>query len=327
VDVGRMVKVKGKITIYIITSLFMVLVINCSEDIAQYPDNSVEISLEGIAQDSISSGYSWSPDGERIALWATDLDMEVYGLWTVNGDGSSPQLIFNLSDYNDELRGGSLSWSPDGNYIAFVIYQSYPKEYHLMYVSISSGELTEIEVPESPRISSIDYSPDNQWIAYISQQDETPYESDIYRIRIDGTQHTQITSGKKLHCLRWAPDGDWFVSCDYSGDVERIVKISSDGGEQVYLTYNTVFHASYPCWSADGEWVAYSYRQNEPADVWITKSDGSYESYQITNSWPDGEPDVDIYGDVCLDWSSNAKIIFERGLLFKIDYLDGVDFQ
>lgn len=319
-----MSKIKGKITIYIIISLFVVLAINCSENIAQYPDNSVEINLEGIAQDSISSGYRWSPDGERIALWATDLDTDVYGLWTVNGDGSSPQLIFNMSDYNDELRSGSISWSPDGNYIAFVIYQSYPSEYHLMYVSVSSGELTEIEVPDSPSISYIDYSPDGQWIAYISHQDETPYESNIYRIRIDGTENTQITSGKQLSRLRWSPDGDWFVSCDYSGDVERIVKISYDGGEQVYLTDNTLFHATYPCWSTDGEWVAYSYRQNEPADVWITRSDGSYESYQITNSYPDGEPDIDSYGDVCLDWSSNGEIIFEWGALYKIDYLDGV---
>ena len=56
----------------------------------------------------------WSPDGTRIAFFGWD-NNDRYGIWIVNTDGDSPQMIGNGMG-----AGWSLAWSPDGTEIAAI---------------------------------------------------------------------------------------------------------------------------------------------------------------------------------------------------------------
>lgn len=125
------------------------------------PDGSAE---REVAYGAISGQLSWSPDSGRIAF----------------ARRSGVILLEAQTSQEEELAAGvDPAWSPDGMQIAL----SRAGRLYLVAVD-GSGEsfLTEGEAPA--------WSADGQWIVF---QRKTAGEYDLFKIRVDGTELTQLT--------------------------------------------------------------------------------------------------------------------------------------
>jgi len=101
--------------------------------------------------------------------------------------------------------------------------------------------------------SDVVFSPDHQWIAYVSYPSGT-----LWKSRIDGSDKMQLTF-PPMGVLgpRWSPDGKSIAFTDwYGSDHSVIYVVPADGGQPTQLVTG-LLEPSDPTWSPDGRSVAY----------------------------------------------------------------------
>jgi WD40 repeat protein len=159
-------------------------------------DNLTQLVLgQGMSQESV-----WSPDGGEIAYIddrETGLPREIF---TVRSDGSA-----KMQRSENGYQETSLSWSPDGEHIAFT-YKTVG-DLSLQGVAVldmTSGETRSLYEART-YISDAAWSPDGTRIAFSLGGDRVV---DIYTIQPDGANLTRLTGGGRQNIIpRWSPDG------------------------------------------------------------------------------------------------------------------------
>ena len=138
--------------------------------------------------------------------------------------------------------------SPDGKRIfangevlngELVRYDAKSRQFLSLVSGVSAGEA--------------DFSPDGQWIVYVSYPDLT-----LWRSRVDGSQRTQITFWPIFATLpRWSPDGTQIAFVGTNGKKSwKVYLVPSAGGTpQELITQNR--EESDPTWSPDGTKLAF----------------------------------------------------------------------
>ena len=109
----------------------------------------------------LADGWSpeWSPDGEKIAfvryeVMGEEVIPKQNGIAVINQDGSNMEWLYMSSDPPESVGGQiifeacasptgicHLTWSPDGQYLAFVAGTTTPWNYKLLRLEIESGEI------------------------------------------------------------------------------------------------------------------------------------------------------------------------------------------
>ena len=131
----------------------------------------------------------WSPLSNKIvycAPWGSCTNIKLYD---VNSNTSSHLLSGEF--------GGAMSWSPDGQYIAFSMKVNDTFE---IYIIKSDGSGLQRITTNSSNDLSPSWSPDGNWIVFTSDRDGN---SEIYRMKKDGTIQTRITNNTTTE---WWPD-------------------------------------------------------------------------------------------------------------------------
>ncbi len=144
-------------------------------------------------------------------------------------------------------------------------------------------------------------SPDGQWLLFVSNRGG---RGAIWKMRPDGRDLSQLTSGLQDDTPEWSPDGKWIAfQSKRSGGKTAIYIMNPDGSGQRRLTVEPSSRAS---WSPDGRSLAFQARRGAPhASIFTISLDGSNEQ-RISH------PDVD-----CLDpsWSPDGSEILHTRLI------------
>ena len=231
----------------------------------------------------------WSPDGTRVAFAMNDPGGDSTSLYVMNADGADLTRI----------GGGSvvsISWSPQGDRIAFVDRQSFSGSG--LYVVTPTGSDPQLISPG--QWESVSWSPDGQRFVLTGWPHNTehgcpPDCTDIYTMRSDGGGLTKLTDDNIYeHYATWSPDGTKIVytrtknfdDADYGSDV---FVMNADGTGQTRLTDWQGFD-SFPVWSPDGRSLAFASDRGATAkqqqdnrdngsfggiSLWVMAADGS----------------------------------------------------
>ncbi len=170
------------------------------------PD-SLGASLES-EEDQLSLAPSVSPDGHYVAFLSTK---DIFSIDLFLADANTGKVIDELlsadaDPHIDALRfiNSAGGWSPDGKYLAFVLYSEGNDELALINVADRSIE-RQIAVPGVGAITSPSYSPDGRSIVFSGSHGGI---SDLYVLDIASNRITRLTNDRYADLQpTFSPDG------------------------------------------------------------------------------------------------------------------------
>lgn len=182
----------------------------------------------------------FSPDGQRLAYFGENASGE--GLIVADADGASPRVIAPVQGTNHPLpsSGNRLTWSPDGQRIAFVsatpgpeadangdpmvitryLYKPTASEggtrandnrrLHIFVVDLASKAVRQLTNGNFYE-HSIDWSPTSDEILFVSNREPDPdrfFNYDIFAVNASSAAVRRLSNTKSAEYYpRWSPDG------------------------------------------------------------------------------------------------------------------------
>lgn len=133
---------------------------------------------------------AWSPNGERIAYAMSMGIPQEYEIFTMDVEGKNHVRI------SEGLQGigGSLDWSPDGNFL--LVYAGPFEDKDIFKLEVPGGKA--FQLTNGGNNAGASYSPDGLYIVFNSMRNDE--QADLYIMRADGTNQVQLTNH---------PEPDW----------------------------------------------------------------------------------------------------------------------
>lgn len=172
----------------------------------------------------VSTQPRWSPNGKYIAFFGFwgPVPQREYDVFLMNADGTNQQRL----THHPAMDGGYLSWSPDGQHIAFKSWRTGVGNIHT--VNIASGEinqLTHYKKVDRKRAREPGWSPDGKQIAYVVGGRA------INLMDADGGNQKEFLDARTLIGeLLFSPDGkhilysEWIFGPGADDNVAEVVK-------------------------------------------------------------------------------------------------------
>ncbi|MFZ2864490.1 MAG: hypothetical protein WA440_07045 [Ignavibacteriaceae bacterium] len=278
---------------------------------------------------------AWHPSGEFIGFNHTPLlkidypygehcqgvyewDSQQSGFCLINTDGTNMRRIFPYKLLNPV-------WSPDGEWIAFVLPLGDEKHICKMRFTGETFDTTTIlHLTTEGRNFVPSWSPDGQWITFDSNTDSPNGMQFIWKMRSDGTQKTRIsydpTKGE-IRMPSWSRDGNKIVHIRYIGvGVPEIFVMDKNGNNISRLTNNTlddrypqtVYEKKITFWSTNC--------------LWIMDSSGTNQK-QLADQQIDYSYCISPTGDKVVYLVSNNSWTYENGTLWFLDLISSEKLQ
>jgi Tol biopolymer transport system component len=199
----------------------------------------------------------------------------------VVGLAECPQLETVTAPFTFDFNPGAFSWSPDGNFAAFIYPADENGTLYKLWLFDPAAETWTV-LFESSSLDSLSWSPDGNWIAFRMQDD--PRGSEVYAIRRDGSGLKNLTPLDSLPDdglgLGYTMDG-WInesvvVHSGLSGSDDMIYSVRVIDGQIEPMFEASLFKSEFKP-SNDGVWLAYSEHNQESnkLTLFVRKSDGT----------------------------------------------------
>jgi Tol biopolymer transport system component len=146
-----------------------------------------------------SCPIDWSPDGNRLASGA--------GILTLDNSGARVASM---------LRGVGGKWSPDGSKLAFSKYRDSAQSSGSIWVANGDGTSPKKVIDDNSEMIWLCWSPDGNSILFSSHR-ENKKQSEIFRVKVDGTGIEKVATDKKLSLVKpsISPNGKYLVVTAY----------------------------------------------------------------------------------------------------------------
>jgi TolB protein len=222
----------------------------------------------------ITDALTWSPDGKRIAFGKHPSDNREVYIARLDGSGSERITHGPHNKYH-------LSWSRDGQYIAYSDDGGTGFENDIMVLDIGSKETWKLTHTSEIELFPT-WSPDGKLIAFLSAKELYPPRAKLFVMDADGSnRQLTVEIPVVLAHLSWSPDGKQIAFSSGEMGCGQIYVVSLDDGELTQLT-NLPTCAHSPTWSPDGRHIAFNASEKKTGDIfeqgwqiYIMNSDGS----------------------------------------------------
>jgi TolB protein len=224
----------------------------------------------------------YSPLGGSV-VYAANQNGGVFDLFMFTFDGAK---LVRLTDFIGNVI--SPSFSPDGKKIIFA--NRTAEGPTSLWTMDSDGKNPDILYSGPGAIVAVDWAPDGKAIAFAMAM-EQPEVYEIFLMNADGSNIRQLTRGLPGigGSIDWSPDSKkLLIYAGIPGDkniflVDVVAETAAqltNGGNNGAATF-----------SPDGQWIAFnSLRNNDQADIFIIRPDGTDLRQVTTDPEPDWQP-------------------------------------
>jgi Tol biopolymer transport system component len=213
----------------------------------------------------------WSPDGRQLAF--VRLVDETAAIYTVPSMGGQERRLVDIASPTrvDSYNPPDLSWSPDGEWLAFAERPSEDEPFRIVRLSLMTLEKQALTSP--PEGSFGDkrpaFSPDGTLIAFARSTSKFAYgDLDVWVQPVEGGEARRLTFGGYEHSPNpvWTPGGREILFTEHWG-VSRagVWRVSLDGGEPQPVP-GVGRGAFYP--SIRGGRMVYMQTTHSPISIW-----------------------------------------------------------
>ncbi len=230
----------------------------------------------------------WSHDGARFAAINQESSVEASG-----GSAYLEIKIFDITDnstvhWRIDSSSGTLTWSPDGNTIAFIAYRG---NNMIFYLNTQNGDITHttLSLKYDSWITALAWHPDGKTIAVnvSSSHYDFQQKNDIMMIEPYDTElksQFSLTSGGIVEYLDWNSDGSKLLYSYSSNSDIFIINSDGSGNRDIPSIYG---HA--PCWSRDGKNILYTGIAGTSGStlifgIFVTDTEGSFNKLLLKNA-------------------------------------------
>jgi dipeptidyl aminopeptidase/acylaminoacyl peptidase len=225
-----------------------------------------------------AGGARWMPDSQGLIVTVERNDTDQ--LLLTDRDGCWPRALTTdtIGDHWDARP------SPNGKFIVFSLRRFDDlNRLDIILLEITTGKQTTLYGKPSTRTLSPKWSPDGEWISFISQ--ETGRE-EMYLIKPDGEGLHQLTkTGRDIFQYEWSPSGkQMLVVVNRSGSLELML-LETETGAMVELRSEVGIHSN-PNWAGDESFITFEFEgPAHPPDLYRMELSSKNIS-QLTFSTP-----------------------------------------
>ena len=256
----------------------------------------------------------WSPSGQRIAYFFVDAATTDTDIWYFDITVGPQPLPVTTGDVAGDVE--RLSWSADSEFLIYDAPQPDGVERDIYRVAIASGEITNLTEDSPNWDASPTWSPDGQWIAFVSDRTEAGQASEnIWLLDVASGQVQQLTNSDAT--LQediepaWSPDSSQIAFIRHgllgeAGDPSSppglwVVDVNTGEERLLVELAGRLGGVQPPVWSPDGRWLAYNAPGLADADIWVVATEGG-EPINVSNLPGD---------DATISWApSSQELIF-----------------
>ncbi|MBI3865684.1 MAG: S9 family peptidase [Planctomycetia bacterium] len=233
--------------------LFAALVLTCVAETRAADPKPAAWTPELMLKAKTVAEPAVSPDGKRVAFAVSTPVMEgERSEWLSQVYVSSPGAARPAQLTRGDKSATNPSWSPDGQWIAFLTPRAGPKA-NLWRIPINGGEAEQL-TDEKGGITAFQWSPDGQQIAFLMTDAKTDAEEKAEREKRDAFVVNENHKRSRLHIVAVAPNGEG------KHPVRRLT-----GGD---LHVGGLLGGRNFDWSPDGTRIAFTHQPTPLVDDW-----------------------------------------------------------
>jgi len=224
--------------------------------VTSHPDGTMQFELP-LSAAVLPVSAAWSPDGKELALDAAG------GVFVIGADGRGFRQVTRTE------TGGTVSWSPDGKWIAFIDNTAYG--YWSAAYAVSPDGTGRHQLLEGFDAETLAWAPGGR-IAFLgwpnhpgppsAQPPGQHPPAGLWTADSDGT-HAKLVAGPNasadIWVTGWSPDGRWLLF-SYGN---RLVEVPAAGGRpRVLLTTASPAYVAAAAWSPGGSTIIVAVNPN-----------------------------------------------------------------
>ena len=207
-------------------------------------------------------GPQWSPDGRRIAFFATTGRAGAYAAYIIDADGGPPSRLTRSEGELEALP----AWSRDGRSMYFTTSRS--GSLQIWKRPLDGGE--PVQLTKRGGAEAVE-SPDGRVIYYTKVPEIGP---GLWSVPVEGGEERRVLDSVRFGYWAVAHRGIYFVDFDVPGGAARPMRFfdfESHRPTQVGMVENTVRWTNTPGFaiSPDGRWLLYTSLESTDGDLML----------------------------------------------------------
>jgi len=189
----------------------------------------------GALQDLISridSSFSFSPDGKSLAFLRRDADGNRTALMVADAETGKNERVLALREKPEDTVGGGISWSPDGQMIAFAATDANGQGTALLTINVLDGSISKIGDTFGNRIVNIVWQPDGSGLFINRNSSNDAGDGKIWFVPYPQGEPQQITDDSiNYHLASLSVTSDNKLAA-VQARVDPQIRIALDGDPQ-----------------------------------------------------------------------------------------------